>query len=474
MFDSVLKLLFSNKKFNQLPSEQYIKNLTENLTDFGISWVHLGYSSVTINEFVSFIRNNPSILPARTGHLGNWQEILRGRSSALDHTYFVCKINLGYAYITDFTLTESKDLTFGDSVYLPASIVENGNRKILPLYYYNENHQWTKCSEDKSYFCPLICTVNDNSFIPLTQKQRDIFPKDFKVKYISDTFGKYKTEIKKIFTLLLAECTKENSKITPNDLVDRTVSIQGELKREKLKYSAGKFHLGDCEYKNIEHLADEMFESIFASTHLFDFIEKNAHKKFLPFLSLPLMCVLDYIVYQYENHENINNLETICYFEWGAFGSAGYPPRSKGYYSQKFPVIKQIYKIIRQNDPHSYKKLLFILIPSTVFNLLPNSLFRNDENLLNPIFQGSKDILNKQPNLSSDILMKEIETFCLKNTQREKLSWYFNKRFASQRTIQHEHEITEIGDVLITQPFANLTFQLASMILGFFAEERKK
>ena len=70
--------------------------------------------------------------------------------------------------------------------------------------------------------------------------------------------------------------------------------------------------------------------------------------------------------------------------------------------------------------------------------------------------------------------MKEIETFCLKNTQREKLSWYFNKRFASQRTIQHEHEITEIGDVLITQPFANLTFQLASMILGFFAEERKK
>ena len=66
-----------------------------------------------------------------------------------------------------------------------------------------------------------------------------------------------------------------------------------------------------------------------------------------------------------------------------------------------------------------------------MFNLLPNSLFRNDENLLNPIFQGSKDILSEQPNLSSDILMKEIETFCLKNTAREKkkkkLSWYFNK-----------------------------------------------
>ena len=52
MFDSVLKLLFSNKKFNQLPSEPYIKNLTENLNNFGISWVHLGYSSVTIDEFV--------------------------------------------------------------------------------------------------------------------------------------------------------------------------------------------------------------------------------------------------------------------------------------------------------------------------------------------------------------------------------------------------------------------------------------
>ena len=80
-----------------------------------------------------------------------------------------------------------------------------------------------------------------------------------------------------------------------------------------MKYNAGKFHLGDYEYKNIEHLADDMFESISASTHLFDFIEKMLIK--IPtILSLPLMCVLDYIVYQYDNHENINNLETICIF----------------------------------------------------------------------------------------------------------------------------------------------------------------
>ncbi len=474
MFESVINLIFANKKFNQLASEQYLKSLNDNINQFGISWIHLGYSGVTIEELITFIKNNSTLSPPRTGHLGNWQEILKGRSSALDHNYFVCKNNLGHAYITDFTLTESKDLSFGDSVYLPASIIEKGRRTFLPLYYFNENHQWTKCSEEQSYFCPFICTKNNNDLVPLTQKQRNIFPNEFKVKYISDTFNKYKNEIKKIFILLLSECTKENSKISPNDLVDRTVSLQGVLKREKLHYLSGKFLLGDYEFRNIEHLADEMFESIIASTNLFNFIETNAHKKHIPFLSLPLMCVLDYIVYQIENHAHLKNMNTVCYFEWGAFGSAGFPPWSKGYYSQKFPTIKQIYKVIHNHDPQLYKNFLFILIPSTVFNLLPNTLFKNDEILLNPIFQGGKDILIQQPNLSSDILMKEIETFCLKNVRREKLSWYFNKRFAAQRTIQHEHEINELGDVFNTQAFSNLTFQLASMILGFFAEGEKK
>ena len=37
MFEKFIKLLFADKKFNQLPTEQYIKSLNDNLNEYGIS-----------------------------------------------------------------------------------------------------------------------------------------------------------------------------------------------------------------------------------------------------------------------------------------------------------------------------------------------------------------------------------------------------------------------------------------------------
>ncbi|WGL60472.1 DUF6025 family protein [Pigmentibacter sp. JX0631] len=471
MIENLLNLIFKNKKFNQQDSEIARLNLEKNLRDFGIAWIHLGYSSLKIHELIEYITKECSIKPPRTGHLGNWHEIMAGRSCALDHNFFVCKNHIGFAYITEFTMTENSSLTSGDTVYLPGSLVYQGKRIILPLFFYNERNKWQETDKNKSYFCPFITAKFEDKIKPLIEIQKNQLTENILKRYVGQVYLKYKTEIKNLLFILISDSIKDNSKITPSDIIDRVVFIGGELKREKLHYINGKFTLLDKVYVNIDNILEDLFSCFYASINLLEFIEYHSTKKFFPFLSLSVMSIIDFAIFQIENRDVLANTDKISYLEWGAFGSAGYPPKSKGYFVQKFPILKQMYKILHNTDPKLFKKIVFIVIPSTIFNLLPNTLFISDKEHLKFLFSNSKKFLDKNSNTSSDILMKELEKELSLNIQKEKLSWYFKQRFSNARTIQHSQEIYEVGNLELTEEFSEISIQLACQILGFFTEE---
>ena len=90
----------------------------------------------------------------------------------------------------------------------------------------------------------------------------------------------------------------------------------------------------------------------------------------------------------------------------GAFDSAGYPPRSGGYYKKKAGLIKNIYEVILAQKYTGVSPLLFVLLPSAIFNLLPSNNYPQDvfyiEKLLYEVLK-----IGEQNNPSTDIMMKK-------------------------------------------------------------------
>lgn len=85
--------------------------------------VHLGTRDVRVGTLLDAVHAEPGLLPPRSGHLGNWEDIALGRSGPMDFNTAVCGGGHGFPLIYGFTQTEAEE-TGGDDVYLPGSLVE--------------------------------------------------------------------------------------------------------------------------------------------------------------------------------------------------------------------------------------------------------------------------------------------------------------------------------------------------------------
>jgi len=439
-------------------------------------WFHTGKLSMTVGDMCELI-GGLGIKPPRTGHLGNWQEIAAGRACALDHNGTVCGKKLGFPLITDFNQTENSAMDSGDTVYLPGSIVNQEKREELKIFTWNGN-QIVERSRNGSYFVPFVFTPIEGTLMPLTLIQRNNCRDIRETKFISSLVVENKDIFKEAMRRII-DCilTEKNCPIRLSDLVDRVVFTDGSLSKVELSYSGGCFKINNESYKNFDSLFDAIllpFQIAHDPRCLTEHIQDIP--QFMPFLSLPFSCVLDYV---------FNNYVPQCswsagkgtdlfnvYFEWGAFGSAGYPPRSKGYYKQKVRLIKNIYRLVTRAIPE-IKPLLYILLPSTIFNLLPNSAYSSDIYCITELFEKvSGEMATLKKGVDSELVMKKIEQTVKQWFEQSKnhLSQYYVGRFAKNRCVYHQTQYHEHGQFVDIPQFDKLTLQHACMILGALHE----
>src|SRR5688572_21896525 len=69
--------------------------------------IHFGLHHVPIGSLITLIQDEPFLRPPRTAHIGNWEDIAKGRAGAMDFNKVICKWNLGYPLIYPFTKTET-------------------------------------------------------------------------------------------------------------------------------------------------------------------------------------------------------------------------------------------------------------------------------------------------------------------------------------------------------------------------------
>jgi len=460
------KILYDHfQGYNLAQNSKIKKRVYEKLLnkESAFEWLHAGTLSMPIGELFALINKHALKIP-RTGHLGNWQEIFAGKAGALDHNGTVCSNGLGFPYIYDANQTENDDFSSGDTVYLVGSIVNGLQRVLLDIYTWNAE-TFVQRNRNNSYFTPFAFTHSKDGLRSLCVIHKESCLLYEEAQFFSDVILNHQEIVKHVVRLLLEEIiSNQEADIGFNDLFDRTVSLDGKMVRANIQYKQGCIVVGSTFFKDVDQFLDAIFIPMRAAQDP-DWFLKNVHTlpENMPFMSLALLSYLDCLFRQSEDAQS----PISTYLEWGAFGSAAYPPRFRGYFKEKVRVIKKIANIMSRKD-ESIKSIFYVLLPASIFNLLPNSAYPEDAVLVEKLFE---DVL-KEPMLKTQTdqggLMEIIERIVFQwwSNNEDKLSNYYKARFRDRRTVFHKMAAYESAKPIFLSQFYHLTLQQACMIVG--------
>lgn len=443
-------------------------------------WIHLGTTNVKIGTLLSLFETTPHLLPPRTGHIGNWEQIARGRSRMMDFNKAICSQGYGYPLIYCFNQTESNDLQRGDSVYLPGSVIEQDERIELPLYTWN-GKGFVEQSRENPLFTPFVQTKWDGKLIPLIQLHKNRMQKFqgmMNFRFESTVVQKHESSIKRILYELLDDARRhENPRSLHQDLISHQVTLDGRMYRADLICEGEGYRMGESTYSSLTELVEATmlpFQAVNEPEKFFSRI--GSIPRSLPLISNVVMRIFSCIFGTHYPDTNIDrSLMTIPFnphFHWGARDMGGYPPKRKGYFASRSKIrsYRRICDTIIDKFPE-IDPIMIIMIPAVVFSLCPADVYEKDSHLLAKLFEQVKnatDHLSGEP----DEMMLEVErvTGQWLSEARSSLSKYWMSRFTPKSGILNGEKVHDFSNPIEPDGFRELTFQQACMIVGVLME----
>ena len=436
------------KNSGQSFNEVYEKN--------SFDWFHLGKIHINFSEIKQLFREHSHQAP-RSGHLGNWLDISKGKAGPLDYNWPICfHEKLGIPHIYDLNITESRDLSSGDSIYLPLSKVSSGKREILKGYINGKiiDHK-------KSFFTPYVTVESNDGLIRLKKYHDTRNSLKIPYRYESDLICGNHDMFYNLLIIALNESA--NGKFPLARIIDRIVEKNGQVKKIKPVFvnSGIKINNRFYDYENIiEYLYD---------TYLC--ISKNVDE--LKYIDRPLLSqtFTSFLSLYFNKNISINHEDIIFHFHWGAIGMAGYPVKKDGYFDTDVRYIRKLFDIFYKNgiDKHIY----FILIPSVPYLLWYHADYEDMdkgpiENLLSNV-KYSK-LTNIDLLQSQNIVDSVVNKWLKENT----LSGYFLGRFMNPRTVLYEASGLSVRGLKMPDGFDDLSIPLLTMIIGSLITELQK
>lgn len=442
-------------------------------------WIHLGSTNLKIGNLLSSIKNTKYLLPPRTGHIGNWNDIALGRSGMIDYNKTICaEQNVGYPLVYAFNQTEDDNLSSGDWIYMPGSLIEDGTRVPLSLYTWN-GIRFAKRTREQSYFTPFVQTEILGDLIPLVKLHWDRMNQyeGFNFKLEASIIWEKKELFRDILYVLLESATSEsNQQRALLDILSHMVSTDGVISRSNLTFDGSGYLIGDTYYKNSGALVEAALIPFMAACEPNVFFSNiSEFPKDIPVASNNVVAIISAMFNTHYPGCDVNRKLMTTPFNphlhWGAIGMAGYPPIKKGYFAEKSSIKTSTN--ISQTIVNSFNEIdpiFFILIPASAFTICPTSHHHNDLELINELINN---ILNQtNTNSETDILLREVYQIVDSwlNINKNKLSLYFINRFASRRSVLNQIELPNYSDTIVPEKFEELTFRQSSMIVGVLIE----
>lgn len=460
---------------------EQLKSFKKMKTVFSFAWVNLANKSLKIKKLFDFIKNNNYVFPPRTGHIGNWNDIIDGYINYRNDNTIICsQEKIGYPLIFDLTQTEDIAMQKGDLTYLPGSIINKGSREILQCFTWKGNC-FEESFRENPLFVPFVLTKIDNKFVPLIKVHRDRYEKYNDINFImfSDVVYKYKKFIKKILIGLIEDIMKEeNPEHELKFIIDRVVKVNGEVIRDTLRVDNNYYYVGEEKYDDISSLVDTIiypYMAVAESERFFSNIKDIPN--YMPLLSNHISVILTCILYTHmpdylKNNDKINTLyKCNVHMQWGGIAMAGYPPRELGYFHREIRYVRTIYRRILKLF-NELSPIYFILLPSSIFLLWPNDCNPNDVTLIGKLICEVNKEEELLSHLSKKELYKEINKIVdkwIKKVNGE-LSELFKNRFMSSKPEIFSEDRVVKNVFLKPKGFDDLTIQQASMIVSSLFE----
>ncbi|MBD5643414.1 hypothetical protein HYH96_05830 [Clostridium botulinum] len=448
---------------------------------FAFSWVNMAKQPLAISNLFKMIRTNSCLIPPRTGHIGNWNDIIDGYVGHRNDNTIICgEQKLGYPLLFDLTQTEDELMQKGDLTYLPGSIVERGKRNKLPLFTWGGTH-FVERTREYPLFVPFVFTKNiEGTLVPLTEVHQERFNKykDANFHMFSSIVFRKKEFIKEILTVLIEDIsTGKNPQHELKFIVDRVVTLDGQVFRGMINIENKSFYIGNTRYNNISSFVDAILYpyTVAANPEIF-FSSIHMIPKYMPLLSNHLSIILTAILYThfpgYDMEYPLMSQSCNAHIQWGGIAMAGYPPKDSGYFHRQVRYVRNIHKrIIRHFS--NIDPIFFILLPSSIFLLWPSNIYKNDieliEQLIDRVIKKTDSLLE----LSKEVLYNEInqQVILWINQVQKQLSTSFINRFVGNKpSVLSINEVPTKNKFLEPKGFSKLTIQQASMLVSALFE----
>jgi hypothetical protein len=441
--------------------------------------LHLGTTDVPVGRLLALLESDPVLRPPRTGHLGNWEEIVQGRAGAMDFNKAICARGLGYPLIYCFNQTEDDALLAGDWVYLPGSLVEHGRRTELPLFTW-DGARCIRRTREVPLFTPFVLTEVDGGLVPIVEvhwsRMRRFQEFDFRLE--AAAIREHEPLVRAILHVLLEEAAvQENPRRSFQDLLSHQVALDGRIWRCELQREAGSYRMGGASYATTDELVEAAMLPFLAATEPERFFAQLPDlPRHLPVMSNVLASMLSALLSTHYPGCRIERATMTQpfnpHFHWGARDMAGYPPRRKGYFAERSTAKsgRKICQVIVDRFA-SVDPILFVLMPAAIFMLCPADAYPRDSDLVSELIHSVRQAtegLADRPESMMAAVDSAVQRWLERATHA--LSGYFLNRFGARRGVLNAGELPTYSDPVEPEGFRELTLRQACMIVGALAE----
>jgi hypothetical protein len=439
-------------------------------------WTHLGTSDQPLGALFRLLRSEPNLSPPRSGHLGNWEDISLGRAGAMDFNQAICANGLGYPLIYAFNQTEDDALAGGDWVYLPGSLASRGWRVVLPLSTW-DGTRMVRRGREHPLFVPFVMTELAGERMALTELHaRRMHGLDrFRFRFEATVIHERRDQVRPLLAALLEDASRrDNPRRAFADLISHAACLDGRVARTTVRRDADGYWLDDVCFRSTEALVEATLQPFAAVAEPARFFaEITAQPARLPVMAGLLVGVLSAMLSTHYPDIAIDRATMTRpfnpHFHWGARDMAGFPPRRRGYFSEKSTTrsIRQICDTLVAAFP-DLDPLYFILMPAAVFMLCPADVHARDGELLASLFDQVEVATAVYAGTTDDRLMAEVDRVVrrwLIDAQRE-LSPYFLNRYNARRGVLHDTEVPEASNAFEPDGFRRLSVRQACAVVG--------
>ncbi|MBG9590195.1 DUF6025 family protein [Cytobacillus firmus] len=447
----------------------------------GFDWIHMGVTDIKIGDLQKVLKEYKQLVPPRTGHMGNWEDIANGRAGMIDYNKSVITdLKLGYPLIYSNNQTEDSSMLQGDWIYLPGSKVQYGKKEELELFSF-DGTEFIKRDRNSSYFTPFMLTKIENTMTPLTSYHWENMKHLVEFKFrMFDSLVVERWDLVSSILQTLVQYSLSEQLFGIGDIFAHQVTLSGEVNRSDINYLGNnKFKVGNTLFESANELISASMLPLLAVSNPNNFFNNIAtYPKNVPVISKSVTTMLFAILNTHiptntDNEANKLNYPFSPHFHWGALSLGGYPPYKKGTFSNKdnIRLLKEMKKVIIENYPE-INPSFFVILPAAPLTIFPTSAQPGDHeylrNLVSRVQQNTVGLENK-PNL----MLKAVEATVTDwlNENKGFLSEYFLNKFTNRRSVLNSIDLPEYSEIVEYEEFSNLTFKQGCMIVGSLLEK---